>query len=103
MYEALHQHPRAVIVLATGDGEGWKVRRGFRPALDAARQHKWGVELLAWGVSANRSLIDWVQSVGGAFVDLADHYHSITFVEGGRRVQTVNLTRRPTVEPVGWK
>lgn len=40
MYEAMHQHPRSVLVLATGDGAGWARRRGFIPALEAARQHR---------------------------------------------------------------
>jgi hypothetical protein len=96
MYEALHGQPRSVMVLATGDGAGWRDRRGFIPALDAARQHRWGIEVVTWSDSANRYLMEWVGKVGGAVVDLDYHYYSVTFEEGGRRVQHVNLTRRPT-------
>lgn len=102
MYEVLHQHPRSVLVLATGDGAGWKDRRGFILALDAALQHGWGIEVLAWADSANARLREWVGSVGGVFVDLDDHYFSITFVEGGRRAQPVLLGRRGRALPAGW-
>jgi hypothetical protein len=97
MYETLHQHPRGVIVLATGDGAGWAQRRGFVPALDAALQHRWQVELVSWGGSTNAALVDWVRRVRGVFVDLERHYYSVSFVEGGRHVQAVSLRNRATV------
>jgi len=76
MYEAMHQQPRSVMVLATGDGAGWTQRRGFIPALEAARQHRWAVEVVSWGGITNGALIDWVQRVGGVFIDLEAHYYS---------------------------
>lgn len=101
MYETIHNRPRGVLVLATGDGAGSREGRGFIPALDVARRRKWGIEIVAWGASANRALRDWALRVGAAFVDLDDYYFSISFVEGGRRVQSVYLRHRPTSEPVG--
>ena len=83
MYEAMHSYPAGVMVLATGDGAGWKMGRGFVPALDAARQHKWGIEIVSWSHVTNGKLVSWIEGVGGAFVDLNDYYYSITFEEGG--------------------
>lgn len=99
MYETILNNPPGVLVLATGDGAGWRQRRGFIPALDAARRRKWGVEVLSWGVAANRALRDWAARVDASFVDLDDYYFSVSFVEGGRRVQPVSLRHRPTSEP----
>jgi hypothetical protein len=100
MYETIFNNPAGVLVLATGDGAGWRQRRGFIPALDAARRLKWGTEILAWGVSANRALRDWAARVDASFIDLSDHYFSVSFVEGGRRAQPVSLRHRPTSEPI---
>jgi hypothetical protein len=100
MYETIFNNPAGVVVLATGDGAGWRQGRGFIPALDAARRLKWGVEVLAWGVSANRALREWTARVDVSFVDLNDYYFSVSFVEGGRRVQPVSLRHRPTSEPI---
>lgn len=58
-----------------------------------------GVEVLSWGVAANRALRDWAARVDASFVDLDDYYFSVSFVEGGRRVQPVSLRHRPTSEP----
>ncbi len=100
MYETIFNNPSGVLVLATGDGAGWRERRGFIPALDAARRLKWGVEVIAWGGSTNRALHDWATRVGASFVDLDDHYFSVSFVESGRRAQSVSLRHRPTSEPI---
>ena len=101
MYETLFSHAPAVLVLATGDAAGWRQRRGFLPALDAARRLGWAVEAVAWGETANGELRSWVERVGGAFVDLDPFYYSVTFLEDERRVQPVLLRGRPfaRVEP----
>ncbi|MFN8619567.1 MAG: NYN domain-containing protein [Chloroflexota bacterium] len=101
MYEALFAHKPAVMVLATGDANGWRQRTGFLPALDAARRLGWAVEAVAWGETANGELRSWVTRVGGAFVDLDPFYYSVTFLEDERRVQPVLLRARPfaRVEP----
>lgn len=95
MYETMFSTTPAVMVLGTGDGAGWLQRRGFLPAVDAAKRLGWAVEGVAWSASANRTMAGWFEQVGGAFVDLDDHYSSVTFIEGGRIVRPVLLTRRP--------
>ncbi len=95
MYETIFSQPPAVMVLATGDGAGWRQRRGFLPAIDAAKRLGWAVEGVAWSSTANRVMADWYGQVGGAFIDLDDFYLSVTFVEHGRRVMPMNLTHRP--------
>jgi len=75
--------------------------REFLPALEAARQHKWRVEVVAWGATANRTLVEWVEGAGGVFVDLDDFYYSVSFVEWGRVVQPVSLLNRPLAQGRG--
>lgn len=95
MYETMFSHSPAVMVLGTGDGAGWRQRRGFLVAIEAAKRLGWAVEGVAWSRTANQTMAGWFEQVGGAFVDLDDHYYSITFIEGDRRVQPVLLTHRP--------
>ena len=47
LYETLFSNPPAVLVLGTGDGAGWRQRRGFLAALDAATRLGWAVEGVA--------------------------------------------------------
>jgi hypothetical protein len=96
IYETLFSFPPAVLVVGTGDGAGWRQRRGFVPALDAAARLGWAVEGVAWSETANKKLVTWVTAVKGAFVNLDAFYYSLTFVEGGRTVQPVLLRHRPT-------
>jgi hypothetical protein len=98
MYETIHGDPPGVLVLATGDGAGWRQGRGFIPVLDAAQRVGWGVEILAWEDSVNGALVDWARTAGGVFVPLDAHYDAVTFVEAGRRVGPVSLIHRPTAE-----
>jgi hypothetical protein len=96
MYETMHNNAAGVIALATGDGAGWREGRGFLSVLEAARRHKWGIEVVAWGGSANHHLMAWVRSVGEVFIDLNDYYMAVTFVQGGRQAQSLSLRHRPT-------
>jgi hypothetical protein len=100
MYQTIHHHPAGVLVLATGDGAGWRQGRGFIPVLETARQRRWGVEVISWGASTNRGLREWVARVNSSFVDLDDYYFSVSFVKGGRRAQLAFLRHRPTSEPI---
>jgi hypothetical protein len=56
MYEAIHQVPAGVLVLATGDGAGWNVGRGFVAAIDIAYREGWGIEVAAWPQTLNPTL-----------------------------------------------
>jgi hypothetical protein len=99
MYEAMHQQPSSVMVLATGDAAGWVSGQGFLPALEAARVHQWGVEVASWRASAHNALAMWLQHVEQPYIELDDYYYSVSFVENGRRVQPVLLTHRPCAVP----
>lgn len=95
MYETMFGNAPAVMVLGTGDGAGWRQRRGFLPAIDSAKRLGWAVEGVAWSATANQAMVRWFEQVGGAFVDLDDYYYSISFIERGRMVQPLSLTHRP--------
>jgi hypothetical protein len=96
MYETIFAMPAGVLVLATGDGAGSSVGRGFIPVLEAARSKHWAIEVLGWGRSTNMRLRDWLRRTGGVFVDLADYYYSISFIENCRRAQPISLRHRST-------
>ena len=96
IYETIFSMPAGVLVLATGDGAGSAVGRGFIPVLEAARSKHWAIEVLGWGRSTNMRLRDWLQRTGGVFVDLADYYYSISFIENCRRAQPISLRHRST-------
>ena len=98
MYETMHNHPAGVLVLATGDGAGWRQGRGFLTVLEAARRHKWAVEVIAWSSRTNAALIDWTRKVGAVFVNLNGYYRSVTFVEQGRLAQPLSLCHRATAD-----
>jgi hypothetical protein len=96
IYETLFAFPPAVLVLGTGDGAGWRQRRGFLAALDSACRLGWAVETVAWNEITNKRLAEWSRLAGGAYVDLDNFYYSLTFIEGGRTVQPVLLHHRAT-------
>ncbi len=90
-----------VVVVATGDGAGWAHGRGFTQALIAARRRGFGIEVLAFCSSLNPRLRLLAES-SGCLVELDAHYRSITFLEGLRFPEGVNLRHRPTAEPHPW-
>ena len=98
MYEAIHSLPPGVLVLATGDGAGWRERRGFVAAIDTAWREGWGVEVAAWPQTLNPAIREWLAGHHGALIDLDDHYYSIAFVEDGRRTQPVLRSHRPAAD-----
>jgi hypothetical protein len=90
-----------VAVVATGDGAGWAHGIGFTQALVAARERGFGIEVLAFRAGLNPRLRLLAES-SGCFVELDAHYRSITFLEGLRSAEAVNLRHRPTAEPHPW-
>lgn len=82
---ALRPETVGTIVLATGDGAGWRVGLGFCPALVVARRRGLGIEVLAFSSSLNPSLRRLAEATG-IVVDLDRQYHAITFIEAGRPV-----------------
>ncbi len=90
-----------IIVVATGDGAGWKEGRGFCEALAAARRQGFGVEVLSFERSLNRWLRGLANAVG-VVVLLDRFYDSIAFLEGLRPARSPSLTHRPTTVPAPW-
>ncbi len=84
---ALRPETVGAIVLATGDGAGWRTGLGFCPALVVARRRGLGIEVLAFSSSLNPSLRRLAEATG-VVVELERQYHSITFLEAGRPVES---------------
>jgi hypothetical protein len=82
---ALRPATVGTMVVATGDGAGWRVGLGFCPALVVVRRRGLGIEVLAFESSLNSSLRRLAEATG-VVVDLERQYHSITFLEAGRPV-----------------
>jgi hypothetical protein len=99
MWQAPHAHQPGTIVLASGDGNGWTHGEGFLPPLVAARKMGWALEIVAWRASLNQHLRARVAMLGGSIVYLDDNYEQVTFIEGGRRMRPMILTRRPSSDP----
>lgn len=102
LYETLYAADSGTIVLATGDGAGWKDGRGFCPAIRTARREGLGIEVVAFARSFNRTLRTLASNLGAAVL-LDEFYESVTFLEGGRRFATpLGPRRRPTANPERW-
>ena len=99
--ELLQPVEPGVIVLATGDGAGWRDGRGFIPTLIAARRLGFGVEVVAFAASLNPALRDLAESVG-MLVELDDYYYAVTFLEGLRWPEFILLRHRATAQPRPW-
>jgi len=87
-----------VAVLLTGDGAGYEDGVGFHADLRRMADKGWGIEVIAWEASCKHSLKSWAQETG-VFIPLEHYYYQITFVQGGRTAERVNLTHRPMAEP----
>ena len=84
MLRLLHRDPaNDVIVLATGDGNGYEDDRGFVSTLKLLRSHGYQIEVLAWEHSLSQKLKEWALDHG--HVHLLDQlFAELTFVEGRR-------------------
>jgi hypothetical protein len=88
-----HEDPQ-IGVLLTGDGAGYEDNIGFHADLERMHTAGWGVEVLSWKTHCKRGLREWAMT-NGAFVALDDHYNAVTFIEGGRFSDALNLANRP--------
>lgn len=82
-----------VAVLLTGDGSGYADGVGFHADLERMQKKGWGIEVLSWTHSCNRSLRKWAEKVG-VFVALDSYYESITFLDGIRPPKNLSTARR---------
>ena len=72
-----------VVVLLTGDGDGYSQRKGFHSTLERMHGRGWRIEVLSWAHSCNQGMRRWAEA-NGVFVPLDDHYLEITFREPSR-------------------
>ena len=79
MMEDCMDNDPGIIVLLSGDGNGYEEKRGFHSALERAYKIGWGVELLSWENSCSWAMRQWV-NMHGVFVNLDDYFKSITFL-----------------------
>lgn len=94
MYRTLLSGARGTIVLATGDGAGWREGRGFCPALEAAQRLGLAVEVVAFGASLNEHLRALAAGTGVVVV-LDRWYGAVTFLEGLRAATHASVVHRP--------
>jgi hypothetical protein len=87
-----------VAVLMTGDGAGYDDGVGFHADMERMHAAGWGIEVVSWDGHCRRALRDWATQ-NGAFIRLDDYYDSVTFLEGGRRVKPLDLSKRPKAVP----
>jgi NYN domain len=99
MLRAVSDHPDPqVAVLMTGDGAGYDDNIGFHADLERMHAAGWGVEVVSWRTHCKRGLREWATN-NGAFVALDEYYDSVTFQEGGRFSNAIDLSTRPLSTP----
>ncbi len=69
-----------IVVLLTGDGQGFYDGAGFHADLERMHRRGWRVEVLSWAQSCNRRMRQWVEE-HGIFVPLDDYYEAVTFLQ----------------------
>ena len=97
-----------IVVLLTGDGQGFYDGAGFHADLERMHRRGWRVEVLSWANSCNQHMRQWVEG-HGVFVPLDDFYEAVTFLKPSSddypaadvRYETpLDLERRRQVPPV---
>ena len=69
-----------IVVLLTGDGQGFYDGAGFHADLERMHRRGWRVEVLSWANSCNQRMRQWVEG-HGVFVPLDDFYEAVTFLK----------------------
>lgn len=94
MYSLLSRRlPLGVVVLASGDGAGCEVGKGFIPVLQHLNESGFAIEVLSWGHSFNHKLRTWAENHGRSIV-LDPFYEDLTFIHGCRNVAPVHALYR---------
>ena len=92
-----YSHPQ-IAVLMTGDGAGYDDGVGFHADMERLHAAGWGIEVVSWLSSCRRILREWATEKG-VFIPLDHYYESVTFVKGGRRSTSLELTHRAVSVP----
>jgi hypothetical protein len=87
-----------IVVLMTGDGAGYDDGVGFHADMERMHAAGWGVEVVTWKGYCRNTLRKWATE-NGCFIALEDYYDSVTFLDGGRRSRSVDLSNRPKAAP----
>ena len=69
-----------IVVLLTGDDQGFYDGAGFHADLERMHRRGWRVEVLSWANSCNQRMRQWVEE-HGVFVPLDDFYNAVTFLK----------------------
>ena len=100
-----------IVVLLTGDGQGFYDGAGFHADLERMHRRGWRVEVLSWAHSCNTRMREWVEA-HGVFVPLDDFYDAVTFLEPSspdypaadpRHAAELDLSKRPAAAPPGGR
>ncbi len=93
-----NQEPQ-IVVLLTGDGQGYDDGVGFHADLERMARAGWGIEVIAWDRSCKKTLKEWAAKEGN-YIKLEDYYDSVTYIKNGiRNSSPLNLTHRPMSKP----
>jgi hypothetical protein len=95
IYRTIVGDPRpATIVIATGDGAGWREGRGFCAVAEAAHRFGFGLEIASFSGALNGHLGELARRLG-VIVELDRFYESVAFLEGLRSARVPSLVHRP--------
>ena len=69
-----------IVVMLTGDGDGFADGVGFHADLERMHRRGWRIEVVSWRHSCNRRMREWAEEKG-RFIALDDFYESVTYLE----------------------
>jgi hypothetical protein len=75
--------PPGIIVLLTGDGDGYTKGKGFITTLERAHRHGWEIELVSWTAGCKRALREFAEQ-NGKYRSLEPVYDKVTFTKKRR-------------------
>lgn len=74
---------KGTIALLSGDGAGIYKGEGFFADLKNLHSANWNIEVYAWEENCHKGMKEYAEK-NWKFVNLTDHYYSITFLQGVR-------------------
>lgn len=76
------------IILCTGDGKGYHEEKGFLYDIKGFIEDGWHLALYSWDANCHHALKAFAKSHGD-YIQLEDHYDSITFIKNERHAKPV--------------